>query len=297
MTKPEKAGLEHANPSPSERIAVYRPSPRPNPVVPTLITRSGVTRYIWGDQDSGLVADWIYASTELIHLLMFGLAPGGSFRHSKEFRTVFAADEVLCVLSGSLMAANPETGEVVTAETGDFLFFRRDTWHHVFARGPEPLRVLEFFSPPPSAGTSGAYSRTRPFLEESTYRRDQDLGSETGRNLPEDSCFTVIRSPDLTWRREGDLSLGLVASTKHLTVCLANVDSGVMTQPREHGGDALVFGLAGPLMVRTQHETQVSTFELDRHDAVYVPKGATYEILNFGDQTTALIGVAPSYLP
>ncbi|MEJ7706278.1 MAG: cupin domain-containing protein [Nocardioidaceae bacterium] len=199
MTKPEKAGLEHANPSPSERIAVYRPSPRPNPVVPTLITRSGVTRHIWGDQDSGLVADWIYASTELIHLLVFGLAPGGSFPPLKEFRTVFAADEVLCVLSGSLMAANPETGEVVTAETGDFLFFRRDTWHHVFARGPEPLRVLEFFSPPPSAGTSGAYSRTRPFLEESTYRRRPRPGK---RNRRESAgrlllhCHTVT-GPDL----------------------------------------------------------------------------------------------------
>ena len=86
----------------------------------------------------------------------FGLAPGCWFKHSPAFRTVFAADEVLYVLQGAMLACNPQTGEVVECLAGESLFFRRDTWHHVRAQGAEPLRVLEFFAPPPSQGTSGA---------------------------------------------------------------------------------------------------------------------------------------------
>ena len=93
------------------------------------------TRHVWGDDEAGQVADWIYASTERIHALVFGLPAGGAFRHSPEFRTVFGADEVLHVLEGEMVLANPETGEVVRVPRGGFVFFRRDTWHHAFAHG------------------------------------------------------------------------------------------------------------------------------------------------------------------
>jgi uncharacterized cupin superfamily protein len=100
------------------------------------------------------VADWIYVSSDRIHQLLFGLPPGGAFRHSEEFRTIFAADEVLYVLSGVMIIANPETGEVHRVEPGEAVFFRRDTWHHAFNYSSEPLRVLEIFAPPPSQGTA-----------------------------------------------------------------------------------------------------------------------------------------------
>ena len=116
----------------------YSPSPRPSFDVPTLITRAGVTRHIWGDDEAGEVADWIYASTGLIHCLVFGVGPGGSFRHSPEFRTVFGADEALLVLEGTMLLANPETGEVVRVPAGEMAFFRADTWHHAFAAGDGP---------------------------------------------------------------------------------------------------------------------------------------------------------------
>jgi len=85
----------------------YAPSPRPTFSGPTPIPYDQVTRHLWGDEEAGEVADWIYVSSDKIHQLMFGLAPGGGFRHSEEFRTIFAADEVLYVLSGIMMIANP----------------------------------------------------------------------------------------------------------------------------------------------------------------------------------------------
>jgi mannose-6-phosphate isomerase-like protein (cupin superfamily) len=150
-----------------ERPAPPASSPRPTFPGPALIRRGDVTRHVWGDPDSGEVFDWIYASTDLIHMLVFGLAPGGAFRHSEAYRTVFAADEVLHVLEGTLVIADPQTGEVERVATGESVFFRRDTWHHAFALGPSPLRVLELFAPPPAAGASSAYAREQPYLETS----------------------------------------------------------------------------------------------------------------------------------
>ena len=81
------------------------------------------------------------------------------------------------MLEGVLVIADPETGEVQRAAAGESVFFRRDTWHHAFALGPEPLRVLELFAPPPAAGASSAYARAQPYLETSRYADDELLGS------------------------------------------------------------------------------------------------------------------------
>jgi mannose-6-phosphate isomerase-like protein (cupin superfamily) len=155
----------------------YKPSPRPTFDAPAAIPYGAVTRHLWGDEDAGEVADWIYVSSDRIHQLVYALPPGGSFRHSDEFRTVFAADVVYYVLSGVLVIANPGTGEVQRLEPGEAAFFRRDTWHHAFNYSTDPLRVLEFFAPPPSQGTSGAYARAQPLLEETRYSRDGSLGN------------------------------------------------------------------------------------------------------------------------
>ena len=104
------------------------------------------------------------------------MPPGGKFTHSESFRTIFGADELLHVLQGILVLANPETGEIVRAEPGESVFFRRDTWHHGFSYGDEALRVLEFFAPPPATGTSGPYAQAQPYLEVSRYADDRILG-------------------------------------------------------------------------------------------------------------------------
>ena len=100
---------------------------------------------------------------------------------------MFGADKVLHVLSGTMILANPETGEVIRVPTGDSAFFRANTWHHVFAHGEEPLRVLEFLSPPPAAGTTGAYARAQPYLAESRYADDTLIGHIPGATPRKDN--------------------------------------------------------------------------------------------------------------
>jgi quercetin dioxygenase-like cupin family protein len=277
---------------------VERPlsSPRPTFEGPALIRRSDVTRHVWGDPAAGEVFDWIYASTDKVHMLVFGLPPGAGFRHSEDFRTIFAADELLHVLEGVLVIADPETGEVQRAGAGESVFFRRDTWHHAFALGPEPLRVLELFAPPPAAGASSAYAREQPYLEESRYADDALLGRGPGAR-PEPR-LRVLGDRDMLWRRDLGVLCGVLVSTEHLTVATLELGPGEAAAAHEHGGDEVVMALTGTLWVRAWHEDKVHVFELEPEDACYLPQGSRHEYRNAtGATARAICGIAPRYLP
>ncbi len=274
-------------------------SPRPSFDGPALIRRRDVTRHVWGDPAAGEVFDWIYASTERIHMLVFGLPPGGAFRHSHDYRTVFAADEVLHVLEGTLVLADPETGEVQRVATGERVFFRRDTWHHAFALGPEPLRVLELFAPPPAAGASSAYAREQPYLAESRYADDGRLGHWPPAG-PQDAParLRVLRAPDILWRRDLGALVGLLVATEHLTAGVLELGPGELAAAHQHGGDEVLMALDAPLWVRAWDGEAVHVFELGAEDVCYVPAGCRHEYRNAGAGTArAIFGVAPSYEP
>jgi quercetin dioxygenase-like cupin family protein len=272
-------------------------SPRPAFAGPALIRRADVTRHVWGEPASGEVFDWIYASTEKVHMLVFGLPPGGAFRHSEDFRTIFAADELLHVLEGVLVLADPETGEVRRAAAGESVFFSRDTWHHAFALGPGPLRVLELFAPPPAAGASSAYARAQPFLAESRYADDALLGAWPPA-APRAERLRLLDRRDVLWRRDLGVLCGILVSTEHLTAALLELGPGEAAAPHAHGGDEVLLALDGPLWVRAWHGDAVHVFELEAEDACYLPEGCMHEYRNAGGASArAICGIAPSYAP
>jgi quercetin dioxygenase-like cupin family protein len=263
---------------------------------PALIRRAEVTRHVWGEPESGEVFDWIYASTGKIHLLVFGLPPGGAFRHSEAFRTIFAADEVLHVLEGTMVIADPETGEVQRVGAGEQVFFRRDTWHHAFALGPSPLRVAEMFAPPPAAGASSAYARAQPYLSASRYADDSRLGAWPPA-APAERRLRVLRPDDVLWRRDRGVLCGVLVSTEHLTVATLEIGPAEVAAVHEHGGDEVLMLLEGSLWVRAWHGDEVRVFELGPEDVCYLPAGSRHEYRNAGGGTArAICGVAPSYL-
>jgi mannose-6-phosphate isomerase-like protein (cupin superfamily) len=279
----------------------YTPSPRPTFDGPAHIPYGATTRHLWGDADAGEVADWIYVSSNKIHQLLFGMNPGGMFRHSEAHRTVFAADEIYYVVSGTMAICNPETGEVHRVETGEAAFFRRDTWHHALSCGIEPLRVLEYFAPPPSQGTSGAYSRTRPYLTNSLYTQDALLGrwpmeAEAARR---EFSMRIVRDADLLWRLEGREHMtlvGLLCTTEHLTVGKITLRPGEQTDSRTHGGDLSMYVLDGGPNILLPEQKGPRWFELQPGDGFYVPEGVPYQIHNItGKPVTVIFGVAPGY--
>jgi mannose-6-phosphate isomerase-like protein (cupin superfamily) len=280
-----------------ERPVPPASSPRPTFDGPALVRRADVTRHVWGDPAAGEVFDWIYASTDKVHMLVFGLPPGGAFRHSEDYRTIFAADEVLHVLQGTMVIADPQHGEVQRVGRGESVFFRRDTWHHAFALGPEPLRVLELFAPPPAAGASSAYARGQPYLEDSRYADDSRLGQWPPAEPPA-SRLRVLRPADVLWRRDLGVLCGVLASTEELTVATLEVGPGEVADLHEHGGDEVLMALEGTLWVRAWYDGAVHVFELEPEDACFLPAGSRHEYRNAGAVTArALFGIAPRYLP
>ncbi len=282
-------------------LSVYRPSPRPSFNEATALRRDDVTRYAWGDEESGEVLDWLFVSSAKVHQLVFGLSPGGSFRHSDQFRTVFAADEVLYVLSGTMMLSNPATGEAHRIERGEAAFFRRDTWHHAHAVGADPLRVLEFFAPPPAAGASGAYARTQPLLTDVALAEDSVLGTFVPGAQPfSHDAIRVLRAADLRWRLEAGspnpVPVALLASTEHLTVGMADLALGQRGEWQRHAGDECGYVLEGSLALGVEGPDARKWFELHAGDGWYVPEGVEHRYQAHDGPTRFVFAVAPSYL-
>ncbi len=281
----------------------YSASPRPTFDGPAHIPYESVTRHLWGDEESGEVADWIYVSSSKIHQLVFGLSPGGAFRHSDNYRTIFAADEVLYVLSGVMVLSNPETGEVHRIQPGEAAFFRRDTWHHAFNFSPEPLRVIEFFAPPPSQGTSGSYAQSKPNLTSPKYAQDQWIGRWPKAQSQAAENFTIrpVGDGDLLWRLEGaeqQLLVGILAATEHLTVGKMQLLAGQRSDVEVHGGDESLYLLEGALNVRVPENDGPRWFELKPGDGFFVPEGAPHQYYNMSDAPVSfLCGIAPRYSP
>ena len=269
-------------------------SPRPTFDGPATIPYASAVRFLWGDDVSGEVSDWIYASTDLIHMLVWALPPGGRCLHSDTHRTVFGADVTYFVLGGTLVLANPETGEVRVAEVGEAVLFRRDTWHHIFSHGVDQLRVLEFFAPPPSTGTSRKYAQTRPPLDEVRHANDDLLG-QWPPELPEPTLHHRTAS-DIIWRRDGDALVGITVSTEHLTVGTLSLLPGQHGDPEEHGGDETLYVLEGVLNVRTWSDGSEGWHELHPGDGFYCPAGTPHRYSNVGGGIVrAAFGVAPRW--
>jgi mannose-6-phosphate isomerase-like protein (cupin superfamily) len=268
---------------------------------PTHIPYASVPRLVWGDRESGEVFDWTYASNEKIHQLVFGMAPGGSFRHSDRFRTAFAADEVYFVLNGTLVLNNPQTGEAHVAHQGEAIFFRRDTWHHGHSFGPEPLRVLEYFAPPPATGASSAYARTRPNLTDLLTVQDQWLGKWPMARDEATRAWTmrVLRGRDALARLEGaaqEVLVELFVSTEHLNVGRMTLLPGRRSDTRVFGGDLALYVSEGELFVRAGVEPG-QAFQVRPEDGFFLPTGVPVQFFNYGRHPCRfLFGVAPSYL-
>ncbi|MGC5198429.1 cupin domain-containing protein [Aphanothece microscopica] len=168
----------------------------------------------------------------------------------------------------------------------------------------EELRVLEYFAPPPSTGTSGKYAQTKPYVSEPLFERRELVGHwpAGGAEAETRGHFTVLRENDRLWSLSGGdhrVLVGLFASTDQLTVGKATIAPGGRSAVIEHGGDSGIYVETGRLNIQlVDSELAQTWFELAPGDGFYVPEGARYRLCNMGTQTCdAMFGVAPAYLP
>jgi quercetin dioxygenase-like cupin family protein len=279
----------------------YRPSPRPEYDGPALIRREMAISHLWGDEESGRVQDRIYLSNMNLHALEFALQPKGYFVHSPAYRTIFGADEVMLVLEGELVLANPETGEVQKARKGEAIFFRKDTWHHGFNLGEAMLRVLEFFAPPPAQGTSGIYARSRPYLPREAWRYSTTAGYGTRPSGieagPARRTLMKVGEGDLLLELRGESPkalVGTIASTEYLCVGRIDVPAGFSLPAESHRGDEFLYLESGALSVFLANSGREERFDLAPQDGVYIPAGIKHEYHTpEGRPGRAFFGLAP----
>ena len=274
---------------------------------PGAVPREAAVLKLWGDDISGQVNDWIYVSSDKIQQMVFSLAPGGSFGHSRDHRTNLGADEFYYVLGGTLVLANPQTGEVHRLGKGDAIRFGPDTWHHGFNYGRETLRVLEYFAPPPATGSSQLYARTKPYLDTPTYVQDEWIGRwpEAAREARARHTQHVIAADDILWRLEGkeyQILVGILLSTDELTAGRIELLPGQRSDTRVHGGDLTGYVLAGQLNLLLPESPGPGPgngwFQMGEDDGFFVPASVPYRYYNMtAEPVQLLFGVAPTYLP
>jgi quercetin dioxygenase-like cupin family protein len=275
--------------------------PRPTFSGPAHIPFESAKLAFWGESDAtGYASDWIYVSNDKIHQLMFQMPPGAFYRSSERLKVVNASDELWYVLGGSLMLNNPETGEVHRINKGEAAFFRRDIWHHGFSYGIDPVRVIEFFAPPPAAEGPVRYRESKPFLKEFKERQDHWLGRWPAAKPEAQGKFTmrVLRDSDILWRLEGQSRVGVLVSTEHITAGEIVLLPGQKSDLHVHGGDESLYLVEGHLNVNTPRSVGQQSFILKPEDGFYVPEGTPHQLVNMSDRPAkVLFGVAPNYLP
>jgi len=173
---------------------------------PVVVRYADLERRTWGDEEAGRLSDWFYADNMRLNLNIVGMAPNGAALHSEQNRSIFGADELFYVLEGKMVQANPVTGEVMVIRPGEATFFRKDTWHHQWNYSNHQLRMLEFFQPPPKAGTGGRYAREKENIEPPfRHGRDDLLGQwpMARADAAGEQTMWVIREDEILWRMEG----------------------------------------------------------------------------------------------
>ena len=184
--------------------------------------------------------------------------------------------------------ANPETGEVERVETGEQRLLPADTWHHAFAHGPEPLRVLELFAPPPAAGAVGRLRAARGRTSRPARYAGRRACSASGRPAPappaRGRCTPMHPGATSCWRR--DVGALVRAPGQHRAPdrrhARASLPGRGRSPARARRRRGAACALDGPLHVRAWHEDAVHVFELEAEDACYLPAGCPHEYRNAG---------------
>lgn len=271
-----------------EVTMTYKPSPKPDYLKSTIIKYAKIKTHLWGDKEAGFVKDWIYVSNKSLHQIIFGLSARTNFKHSNDFRTIFGADELLYVLNGTMVIGNPQTGEMHRVEKDEFIFFSKDTWHHAFNYSNEDLQVLEFFSPPPLTGTSGAYAKQKPFLKKFKYRQNYLL--DPLKTSIKKKSFKIIDKNAIHWSLIGenqDQLMGTIVNTKNLKVHILKILGGQSTPKISFLNHSVFFVLNNKLKV-TLNSTK-SKFAVNYRDSVYLRSGDGVQFYNSSKNEASII--------
>jgi mannose-6-phosphate isomerase-like protein (cupin superfamily) len=209
---------------------------------PTLIPGRAALRFLWGDEEAGFVSDWIYGSSQNIHLMSFSLSVGQRFANSSDLKTYYNAAETYYCLKGEFTFHCPETGEVQVLHKGDTLYIPPKTWHFGCNFGSEECRVLESLAPPTPQAVDEFAAAQRPLSKIALIQEDA-IGKLVGKHTAPGTRTSLICSGDYFWHLHGSrnpMRVGLAVSTDLLTTGFVELHPGQRSETIQHPGDKVV---------------------------------------------------------
>jgi quercetin dioxygenase-like cupin family protein len=272
---------------------------------PTAVRRADGQRYLWGDEQSGQVADVIYGRGERISAVTFSLGPGHWFGASEDWKPLYDQHRFYYVVQGMLAIHDPESGDVAVAGPGEAVTWRDARYHFGYNAGDDDVLVLDWFAP---------RERLLDVPETALAASKRDLGEVRGGRYDLLAAWPDRRTEELSRSRgEGGIvtvrerdSLRLVQGTRRpqlvsilssgeqLTAGTFTVRGGTKTEPEQHPGDEVVYALSGQLHVHLPESGD--WLELDPLDCAFIPEGTAHEYWSYGGASTkAVFCVAPRY--
>lgn len=114
----------------------------PNKKIPALLKPEMRIPRLYG-KDDNLIATYTCASTDKIHVSTFVVLTGKCF----DPPDIHTGDEVYYIIKGEAKLFNPETGEVLSAKKGDFVYIPAGTWHQVWNFGKIEMELINWIAP------------------------------------------------------------------------------------------------------------------------------------------------------
>jgi mannose-6-phosphate isomerase-like protein (cupin superfamily) len=272
---------------------------------PVLVRHQDAVRFLWGDEASHQVYDWVYGRGDRISALIFSLRPGEYFKSSKSWKTLYNQHRFYYVLQGQLAIHDPGNGEVAVAQEGEAIYWSGLRWHFGYNFGERETLVLDWYAPPERAASIPEIvaSEKKEDLAQEINGRYELLGKWPAER-PSVQSTAWREGGVITIRREDCLHMilgsetpalvSLFVSSEVITTGIMDLLPGRMTDAETHRGDEVVYCTSGRLNIYLPDT--YDWFELHPKDCVFLPEGVRHQYCNYSDEMAQLVfAIAPYY--
>lgn len=284
---------------------------------PILITREKQGYFTYPDFDiAHSDLNTCLVSTPGLFAAFFELSPGTQYGPPDYHPN----DEIYVILEGELTQVSPYSGQAVTCHPGDVLIMPKGCVHCGFnfsstkmkAFSCSPGIVDDQLFPTDKEGKWNLYKKgdKDEFPEPQPMYRNTKLGTlyDIGK-WPMD--FEKLREPTLhLYKVTEEEKLNVVRGLEHpilMKIAVSNdaiqvgeyfIPAGgvtvPMSEPDKHDGEQCIYLLEGELGIYMTETLE--TFKLYPGEAIYIPKGKEYSMLNYGTNPVhAVFVITPNF--
>jgi quercetin dioxygenase-like cupin family protein len=259
---------------------------------PTLIRYEEATRFLWGDEESHQVSDWIYGGGARTSSFMYSLRPGEYFKHSKIWKPLYNEHRFYYVYQGSLAIHDPESGEVAVAREREAIYWRGNKWHFGYNFGMQEALILDVWAPGgfPLDVAEVEVSKQKPDLAEVVNGRYELLErwpmarQEVEEKAWREGGMVTIRRADCLPLISGESNPTLVSlfiSTDEVTAGYRELLPATQSDSEVHPGDEALLVTRGRLNVYLPESYE--WFEVHPKDSLFIPEGISHQYCNMSD--------------